>query len=165
MGVVISTLLDIARDGTTSGREQCRVADVVPALVAAAAGRLTVVDRTGGSTATVAAPAGLVVRALSPLVDNACRHGREQVVLEAVDHHDRVEVVVRDDGDGVDEAARATLFEPGVSHREGGGGLGLGIAQRMARSFGGEVVLADRTADERADEPGGAAFVVRLPRR
>lgn len=157
MATVISTLLDIARDGTTSGRERCRVVDVVPALVAAAAGRLEVVDRTGASTATVAAPAGLVVRAVSPLVDNASRHGRTQVVLEASDHPDHVALVVRDDGDGVEGSVRATLFEPGVSHRDGGAGLGLGIAQRMARSFGGEVALAD--------EPGGAAFVVRLPRR
>lgn len=157
MGAVITSLLDIARDGTTSGREQCHVADVVPALVAAAGGRLEVVDRTATSTASVAAPAGLVVRAVAPLVDNACRHGRERVVIEATDHPDHVELVVRDDGDGVEEGVRATLFEPGVSRRAGGAGLGLGIARRMARSFGGEVALGDG--------PGGAAFAVRLPRR
>lgn len=162
MAGVITTLLDLARDGGASGRAQeCRLADVVPGLLASAApGAVEVVDRTDASTARVAAPAGLVARALSPLVDNAMRHARTRVVLEAADLPDRVEVVVRDDGPGVDEAVRATAFEPGVSGRSGGAGLGLGIARRVAASFGGEVTL---------DEPGGpgdgAAFRVRLPRR
>lgn len=157
MGAVITTLLDIARDGTTSGRERCRIAEVVPALVAAAGGRLEVVDLTAASTATVAAPAGLVTRAVAPLVDNASRHGRTQVVLEACDHPDHVELVVRDDGPGVAPEVRDSLFEPGVSHDSGGAGLGLGIARRIARSLGGEITLGE--------DPGGASFVVRLPRR
>jgi two-component system OmpR family sensor kinase len=157
MGAVITTLLDLARDGTTSGREQCRLADVVPAWVAAVGRDLEVVDRTSGSTATIAAPAGLVTRAVSPLVDNASRHAHSTVVLEATDHPDHVELVVRDDGDGVAPEVRASLFEPGVSHGSGGAGLGLGIAQRIARSLGGDVTLGP--------DPGGAVFVVRLPRR
>ena len=163
MAGVITTLLDLARDGGVAGPEQeCRVADVVPALVAAAAGAdgaVEVVDRTGASAARVAAPAGLVVRALVPLVDNAVRHARHRVVLEAADLPDRVEVVVRDDGAGVDAAVRDTLFEPGVSGRDDGVGLGLGIARRVARSVGGDVTLDDTGPD------GGAAFRVRLPRR
>jgi len=162
MAGVITTLLDLARDGGASGLEQeCRLADVVPALLATAApGAVEVVDRTGASTARVAAPAGLVARALSPLVDNASRHARTRVVLEAVDLADGVEVVVRDDGPGVEESVRDTAFEPGVSGRSGGAGLGLGIARRVAASFGGEVTL-----DEPEGTDDGAAFRVRLPRR
>jgi signal transduction histidine kinase len=162
MAGVITTLLDLARDGGASGLEQeCRLADVVPALLATAApGAVEVVDRTGASTARVAAPAGLVARALSPLVDNASRHARTRVVLEAVDLAEGVEVVVRDDGPGVEESVRDTAFEPGVSGRSGGAGLGLGIARRVAASFGGEVTL-----DEPEGADDGAAFRVRLPRR
>lgn len=167
MGAVITALLDLAREGSTSGRERCTVADVAPALVAAAAGRLEVVDRTGASSATVAAPAALVVRAVAPLVDNACRHGRTRVVLEAVDLPDRVELRVRDDGDGVDPDLASTLFDPGTSHRDGGAGLGLGIARRVARSLGGEVDLeVDLDARPAGASPeAGATFVVTLPRR
>jgi len=158
MGAVITTLLDLARDGATAGREECRVADLVPGLVAAAAGRVEVVDRTTGSTARIAAPTGLVVRAVAPLVDNAARHARQRIVVEAVDLPDRVELVIADDGDGVAPSVREHLFQPGVS-AAGGAGLGLGIAQRVARSFGGEVDLDPAT-------PGaGARFRVRLPRR
>ncbi|MDR7254784.1 signal transduction histidine kinase [Nocardioides sp. BE266] len=158
MAGVIATLLDIARDGTTTGREQaCTIADVVPGLLAAAGADVEVLDRTDGSTARVAAPAALVVRAVSPVVDNAARHARSQVVLGAVDHHDRVDLLVRDDGDGVDPALRERLFEPGASSRGGGAGLGLGIARRVARSLGGEVEL-DRS------DAGGTTFRVSLPR-
>ncbi len=48
MGSVIATLLDLARDRTAPGRDECRVADVMPSLVAAAAGGVEVVDRTAG---------------------------------------------------------------------------------------------------------------------
>ena len=62
-----------------------------------------------------------------------------------------------DDGPGVAEERRDDVFEPGVTYREGGAGLGLGIARRVARSFGGEITLAEGN--------GGACFVVSMPRR
>jgi signal transduction histidine kinase len=100
----------------------------------------------------------LVVRAVAPIVDNAARHARHRVVIEAADRPDRVDLVVMDDGEGVDAAVRDRLFDPGVSSRRGGAGLGLGIARRLARSFGGEVELDP-------SDSGGASFRVRLPRR
>ena len=158
MSAVITTLLDVARDeAPDSRRRSCTVEDLVPALVAAAGDRLRVDDRTGPSRASIAAPRDLVVRAVLPLVDNAAHHARSRIVLSALDRPDVVELTVADDGPGVDDEARESLFEPGVTYREGGAGLGLGIARRVARSFGGEVRLADG--------PGGASFVVSLPRR
>ena len=106
MSAVITTLLDLARDRTTPGRDGCHVADVMPALVAAAAGRVEVLDRTEGSTARIAAPAALVVRAVAPLVDNAVRHARSRVVIEAIDHPDRVELVVATTVTGCAPASR-----------------------------------------------------------
>lgn len=160
MSAVITTLLDLARDRTTPGQEGCHVADLVPGLVAAAAGRVEVLDRTQGSTARIAAPAGLVLRAVAPLADNAARHARSRVVIEAVDHPDRVELVVSDDGEGIAPDVAARLFEPGVS-RAGGAGLGLGIALRVARSFGADVLVDEHDGDASS----GARFRVVLPRR
>jgi two-component system, OmpR family, sensor kinase len=158
MSGVISTLLDIAREGTVGFREQtCVMAEVVTSLAAAVPEGIGVDDRTSGSSARIAAPAALVVRAVLPLVDNAARHARSRVGFTATDHPDHVELVVTDDGEGVDQGLRETLFEPGVTHGSSGAGLGLGIARRVARSFGGEINLAPR-----AD---GAAFAVTLPRR
>ena len=114
-------------------------------------------DRTGRSSASVAAPRDLVVRAILPLIDNAVHHARSGIVLTAVDRPDVVELTVSDDGPGVVDVRREAVFEPGVTFREGGAGLGLGIARRVARSFGGEITLGDGR--------GGACFVVSMPRR
>jgi two-component system OmpR family sensor kinase len=158
MSAVIRTLLDIAREGSAAGQEQtCTVADVMPGLVGPLDGRLTVDDRTGTSAARIAAPRDLVVRAVAPLIDNAVHHARRRITLTASDDPDHVQLVVADDGAGVPESVRDSLFEPGATEGTGGAGLGLGIARRIARSFGGEIEL-DPTAD-------GAAFVVTMPRR
>jgi two-component system OmpR family sensor kinase len=158
MNAVITTLLELARDESPASRRRtCTVADLVPALVVAT-DSVEVVDRTAASAASIAAPRDLVVRAIQPLVDNAVHHARRTITLAAVDHPDTVELTVADDGPGVDAALRHEVFEPGVTFREGGAGLGLGIARRVARSFGGEVTLAEQNGS-------GAAFVVTMPRR
>ncbi len=158
MSAVISTLLDIAREGRAADPGQtCTMADVMPGLVGTVAEPLVAEDRTEGSSARIAAPRDLVVRAMAPLIENAVRHARRRVVFTAVDHPDHVELVVADDGAGVAEEMRESLFQPGATHGSGGAGLGLGIARRIARSFGGDIAL-DQTSDT-------AAFVVTLPRR
>lgn len=157
MTAVISTLLDIARGSRADGHEHtCTVADVIPGLVGPIAAPLVVEDRTAGSSARIGAPRDLVVRAVAPLIENAVRHARTRVTFSAVDHPDHVELVVADDGAGVAEELRKTLFQPGVTHGSGGAGLGLGIARRIARSFGGDITL-DQASD-------AAAFIVTLPR-
>jgi signal transduction histidine kinase len=158
MSAVITTLLEVARASLDRAHEQsCTVAEVVAGLVSPVDGGMAVEDRTGSSTAHVAAPRDLVVRAVAPLVDNALRHARARVLLTAADHADHVELVVADDGAGVDPSLRDRVFEPGASGGSDGAGLGLGIARRVARSFGGDVRLdPDAT---------GAVFVVTLPRR
>jgi two-component system OmpR family sensor kinase len=114
-------------------------------------------DRTEASSASIAAPRDLVVRAIVPLIDNAVQHARSRITLTAEDRPDTVELTVSDDGPGVPDALREEVFQPGVTYRDGGAGLGLGIARRVARSFGGEITLAEGT--------DGACFVVSMPRR
>ncbi|WP_419190540.1 sensor histidine kinase [Saltatorellus ferox] len=48
----------------------------------------------------------------------------------------RLQLVVEDDGPGVPEEIESTLFEPYVSAAEGGSGLGLSIASRIALDHG-----------------------------
>jgi two-component system OmpR family sensor kinase len=158
MGGVISTLLDIAREGSVGSVDStCTVADVVQAIVPSLPEGVDLEDDTSGSTARIAAPSRLVARAVQPLVDNATRHATARVTLRAVDGPERILLTVADDGPGVSDRIRDTLFEPGVTDRDGGAGLGLGIAIRVARSFGADITL---------DAPaGGSAFTVSLPRR
>jgi two-component system OmpR family sensor kinase len=157
MSIVISTLLDVARTGTSSGGAQtCLASDVLAPMLTQGPETVDVADGTRGSQARIAAPPELVARVLQPLVDNALGHARSSVRLVAVDRSDRVVVTVADDGPGVSEELRATLFEPGVSSTSGGAGLGLGIARRVARTIGAEIAV---------DRPeSGASFTVSFPR-
>ncbi len=124
--MVISTLLDVARDAATTRREQTsRIADIVPGLKAAVGPGVAIIDLTSSSTARVAAPKDLVVRAVSPVIDNAARHALSEVVIEAVESADRVDLVVRDDGAGIDPSVRDRLFEPGCP---AAGAVGWGSA-------------------------------------
>jgi two-component system, OmpR family, sensor kinase len=158
MGAVIRTLLDAAREETAVGNEStCSVAEVMARLSGALDERLVIDDRTEHSTARIAAPRDLVVRAVAPLVDNATRYAHRKITFTAADQPDHVQLVVADDGAGVLQSVRDHLFEPGVTSEAEGAGLGLGIARRLARSFGGDIALSPETP--------GAVFVVTMPRR
>ncbi|GAA4692094.1 HAMP domain-containing sensor histidine kinase [Nocardioides conyzicola] len=155
MSDVITTLVDVARDNASGTGSTSHVVDVVGAVRAMVPPGLVFVDATDDSTGRMAGPRELVVRALAPIVDNAVAHARTTVTLAAVDTTRAVEISVSDDGPGVDPGVRETLFDVGASSR-GGTGLGLGIAQRVARSMGGSVQVA--AADT------GARFVLTVPR-
>lgn len=80
-------------------------------------------------------------RALSILV----RRAHESVVLEVDDSGSGVAVDVRDD-----------IFEPLVTTKENGLGLGLSMSRSVIDAHGGTIVLSD-------SKMGGARFVVTLP--
>jgi two-component system nitrogen regulation sensor histidine kinase NtrY len=71
-------------------------------------------------------------------------------------HDGVVFVEVHDSGPGLSGDARKTLFEPSISFKPGGMGLGLSIARKSAVRLGGEIF-------EIPGELGGAAFRVLLP--
>ncbi len=156
MAEVITTLVEVARDpGATGASATCRVADLVAAVRPSVPERLDLVDETAASAAPIAGTRSLVLRALAPIVDNAVKHAGSRVTLRASDLPHEVTIEVTDDGPGVDARIRNRIFDVGASG-SGGTGLGLGIAQRVARSLGGEIVVGSPES--------GAAFVLRLPR-
>jgi len=67
-----------------------------------------------------------------------------------------IRIEIEDDGDGVPEAIAQTLFEPMVSGRTDGSGLGLALAREIAREHGGELSYQRRN--------GATCFVLVLPR-
>ena len=116
---------------------------------------VTVVTRYGDPAETEAMVDGKQIeRAIYNLLLNACQSiragGRDANVLITLETQDRHMVVnVIDNGAGVPENIRASLFEPFVSEgKHKGTGLGLTLAHCIAVEHGGEVVLLSSSQGE-----------------
>jgi signal transduction histidine kinase len=104
-----------------------------------------------------------IERAISNLLLNACQSvramgasARVAVTLETQDRQIIVNVI--DNGPGVPEKIRESLFEPFVSEgKQKGTGLGLTLAHTIAFEHGGEVVLL-------SSRPGETIFQMKVAR-
>jgi two-component system nitrogen regulation sensor histidine kinase NtrY len=100
----------------------------------------------------------LVKGVLTNLLENAAQAAKPGGAVLGVTAADsgKVAIEVHDSGPGVNAQARGTLFEPTISFKRGGMGLGLSIARKSAVLAGGDILLVE-------GELGGAAFRVLLP--
>ena len=78
-----------------------------------------------------------------------------QVTIARQRHKLALELQVIDDGPGVPEEIRDRVFNPLVSGREGGSGIGLALVQTYVQNHGGVVELDSR--------PGRTIFTLLLP--
>lgn len=109
---------------------------------------------------TVKANEVLLMWALENVVKNALdalagRGGRITIYAREVGGG-QVSLRIRDSGPGVDPEIRDRIFEPGVTTKSGGWGVGLALSRRIV-----EGVHKGRI--ELLDGPGGTTFQIRLP--
>jgi two-component system sensor histidine kinase PrrB len=104
-------------------------------------------------------PAGLRL-AVDNAIANAVKHGgATHVRLSSVSSRDGVVIAVDDNGSGVPESERTTVFERfarGSTASRSGSGLGLALVAQQAEIHGGTAALEDSPL-------GGARLVLRLP--
>ncbi|WP_416959365.1 sensor histidine kinase [Streptomyces sp. Agncl-13] len=160
MRSICDTLLDDARNGALTAPGTADLLPTLRHLVQLLQKPSHLAISVEGSHLDAGVPPALLERIVSPLLTNACRYAHSSVTVRAYRAPDGVRVDVIDDGPGVPPRFAGQLFEPGQRTDPGdghsGAGLGLPLAQRLARSAGGEVTY----------DPGhapGARFVVSLP--
>jgi signal transduction histidine kinase len=166
---MIESLLIFSRTGAGIRRQ--------PELMATLLERATTLVRThpdaegvtlavhyGDAARTAAAVDGKQIeRAISNLLLNACQSARSMgtaaniaVTLEAQENQILINVI--DNGPGVPNNIRKSLFEPFVSEgKQKGTGLGLTLAHCIALEHGGEVVLL-------SSRPGETIFQMKVAR-
>lgn len=84
-------------------------------------------------------------QALANLLDNAAAApGMRRILLDAEAVPGALRLLVCDDGQGVPEELRDSLFRPFVSRSPGGTGLGLAITAKVAEAHGGRIALEAR---------------------
>lgn len=93
------------------------------------------------------------------LVENAAKYGNGRVFITVERRGAAVDILVEDDGPGISERDRETLFARGARLDTGkpGTGLGLAIVRDVATIYGGEVTL------EESEDLGGLLARLSLP--
>ena len=104
------------------------------------------------------AAADMVNGILTNLLQNAAEAAGPvgAVVVSTRTEGERVLIEVHDSGPGLSQEVSATLFEPTITFKKRGMGLGLSIAKKNALLSGGDVTVIP-------GDLGGAAFRVTLP--
>ncbi|MDE2368188.1 MAG: cache domain-containing protein [Burkholderiales bacterium] len=164
MRLIVTRLLQYAKPGEFAGRcERIDIGALLDECLALARhqpmrGPLTV-ERDYRATGRPLAHRGELQQVFVNLIVNALQAmpGGGTLTLGCADAADgAVEVVVADTGTGLPAGQPEHLFEPFVTRRTGGTGLGLWISRSIVERCGGEIAAANR-------ERGGAVFTLRLP--
>jgi signal transduction histidine kinase len=139
------------------------VEQVVRFLQVSARKKDVVLERVGAPLPIGAADASRLKQALVNLVLNAIQAspaGKTVTVATRtdVDATGRaiVEVAIRDEGPGIPEEERETIFHPFVTTKDNGTGLGLPVTRQIVADHGGTILVEGAVGH-------GASFVIRLP--
>jgi len=137
------------------------IGEILSEVKAQAHGNKTVEITVKGAPLVVPVRRHAFKRAIANLVNNAARFA-DHVNVSAAKHNGSLTVEVEDDGPGIPEAEREHVFRPfyRLDHARnqdaGSTGLGLAIAQDIARIHGGDIALSQSRL-------GGLKAVLKVP--
>lgn len=102
-------------------------------------------------------------RAIQNLLSNAVQYANTQIEISLKIHNKRLQILVQDDGNGIDEENIDKIFAPFVkldddkSREQGHFGLGLAICAKVVNWHSGTISAANSTS------LSGACFTIELP--
>ena len=140
MRALIEDLLALARDGeAVTEREPVALGTIAGScwsnVETANASLLTDSDR------TIRADKSRLKQLFENLMRNAIEHGGDDVTVTIGDLDDGF--YIEDDGPGIPEADRETVFEVSYSTAQGGTGLGLSIVKQIAEAHGWDIRVTE----------------------
>jgi signal transduction histidine kinase len=117
------------------------------------------IDVTGDRRSSVKIERQDLDEMLGNLIENAAKYGGGRVFVTVKDTPECVEIEVEDDGPGIPEAERASIFDRGarLDTDKPGTGLGLAIVRDVAQIYGGSIAL------EESEDLGGLLARLKLP--
>ncbi|WNG58630.1 histidine kinase [Archangium gephyra] len=156
---IVTDLLDMIRDRPLK-REPLRLDEVWKDALTSVHAPEAVSIRAEGleGLPTLQGDPGQMRQVFVNLLENAVQAVGEkgEVVLSASAGPENVELVLEDTGPGVSDTIRRRIFEPLMTTKARGIGLGLPLVKRIIERHGGSITYAPR-------EGRGARFVLRLP--
>jgi signal transduction histidine kinase len=154
---IISALLDMIRDRPLQ-REKIIIDDTLQSVLGSLPATAKISIEGIDTLPPIEGDPGQIRQVLMNLVDNALHAAGPtgDVRIEGRNEGQSIENSVEDSGPGVDPDTRRRLFEPLITTKTKGIGLGLALVRRIVTRHGGDVAYAPRPNR-------GARFVVRLP--
>jgi two-component system sensor histidine kinase KdpD len=165
---LINNAVDMARLDTAEiqlEREPGNLGEIVNEVVASMRQRIEdrpVTVRCEESSLAIALDRSLVKLAIKQLLDNALKYSPPDtpIAIRAYDGAGTVTVDVTDHGPGIPLQEQNRIFDrlyrsPSVQHQVTGSGLGLNIAQNIARAHQGDLTVTSR--------PGETTFRLTIP--
>jgi two-component system sensor histidine kinase KdpD len=115
-----------------------------------------------GAPSTIAIDRRLIRLAIKQLIDNALKYSvpDQPIVIQVHDGAGILSVAVTDHGEGISDKEQGRIFDrlyrsPSIERQVPGSGLGLSIAQSIARAHRGDLKVSSR--------PGETTFQLTLP--
>ncbi|MBW3670434.1 MAG: ATP-binding protein, partial [Acidobacteria bacterium] len=125
----------------------------------------TIEFRQEGTVPSLEADPIRISQVVENLISNACKYSLPEstIVVTVADHTDKVEIIVSDDGEGIEPSKLPRIFERFYRAKEGntevkGTGLGLYITREIVQMHGGTIEVESKRG-------AGTTFTVRIPIR
>jgi signal transduction histidine kinase len=145
--ILVSRLLELARaDVLQAGGEFTDMSPLLAHLEKRYAPHVVVTHPEGPWLAAIGPD--ILETVLVNLIENSLQHGATKVYIAAESWEHKMELTVRDNGQGISAGNAAKLFTPFFTTRreQGGTGLGLVITRSLLKAYGGDIALIGREA-------------------